>query len=581
MRFNRTSDARLVALIAVLALASAAIGQDSYQTSFEEGTDTPTGWARAERGVWEESGGHTGRRCLRVTDDGTSSSLWRLKAGWLKPHQLYRYTFWYKITPGGDRPVARVGMNFANHDFTTARDWEEVSFVFQAPKDVSRSEIWFGEWRLTGKSYLDDLKIEPVGASFLQKDGIVLDESERIEKGAYLFNWKIAWQNSAYARVIQDIKVESRCNALRFWEPDNGYFIHRYSVPGYRQTSGVIKSTMNIVKGKCVIEAGTDAKTWREVAVLDKVAMGAQHEIALPKELFPASEIYLKASFPAEIQIATYSYKAELEGNPPDLVGRTEFFRGRLFVVGSGPLALRFEEGAKDLVSLATGGKTVGGVGAQIAQFTEKGKGYKGTGIGCAGPLAVKGLDVKERTPSKCVVEVVAESAEAKEGVSPCEARFRFTLYADQSWVEGRLLSIKNLGKGECTLKGYNLLLQPAEPDKAKAKCYGAWAAWVLEKASLVALSMAEGDFTLGLRTAADGPHGDITRPLDVRVGAGLAWEGNEPAIAFGVVHSAQDRDVFQEVKRVQPTLASPTPSGSLTYQEEKAETMAPPKEQK
>ena len=564
------------ALIGVL--WSAAAADDFYQTSFEEGRERPTGWTQPDRGVWESSGAHTGKRCISVTDDNTAGHLWKCKAPWLEPHRLYRFTFWYRTESPDKGPRVRVGLNFANHDYTGKPEWQEQSFVFRAPKSVEKAEIWFGQWRLNGKAYFDDLKIEPVGVSYQHKDGITLGGCERIEKGKYLFDWKIEAENSAYVRVSQDMKTESRGGCIRFWERDNGYFIHRYLVPGHRQLSGTLFiDKINIAKKQCIIAVGKDGKSWREIA---RLAEGSKHKLALPKDLFPASAIYVKASFPAEIQLSNYRYEAELEGALPDLKGETRFFRGHLLALDNGAIRLKFEEGTRHLLSLGMAGRPIGSVGAQLAQFSRKGEGYKGTGIGWTGAAVVKRFDVKERTDAKCVVDVTGEWGDVPPGLQPCEATYRFIVYAGRHWIESRLLSIKNLGKSECTVRGYYHLLQPSQ-ETAKPKCYGSYAVWLQKGASVAALAEQERDFTLGLRKAGDDLHGDLTRPLQAGIAPGAVWESTQPRLIVCIVPSAEAKEVYRQVERMRSAAMSPAPSGKIVYEEEMAETAPPQKEQK
>ncbi|NOZ24306.1 MAG: hypothetical protein GXP25_24785 [Planctomycetes bacterium] len=547
---------------------------ESYATSFEKGKDLPAGWNTSGICTWEKSGGHGGKRCLSVTDDDTKGALWRCKAVWMQPHKFYRYTVWVRSESPDKAPRVRVGTNFANHDYVGTPEWQQKVFTFWAPTKLDNAELWLGVWRLNGKDYFDDLKVEPVGVSFFRKGNIVLGESERIEKGAYIFDWKIRPENSAYARVIQDIHTESRGGSIRFWEPWNGYFVHKYYIPGHRQLSGTIFiGKINIVKGECIFEASKDGKKWDEITRLKE---GGRHEIRLPRSLFPASEIFVKALFPAEAQLSEYRYEAPLEGTPADLVGHTNYFRGHLLIVKNGPLSLRFECGLRELVSISADGNAVGWVGTKLAQFAGVGKGYKGSGMGVTNAATVKSFQVRERSDTKCVVDVTCEWSDVGEGLQACSAVVRFTVYAGQRWFESRVLSITNMGTAKSSLRGYGLTVQPANQAVAKPKCYGGYSVWLQGGNSLAAVALDEGDFTLGFRTTGGSAQGDVSRSVEATIGPGKTWEAKEPALFLGVIPSPDEAGAFREVQRIRPMLASPRPSGKITYEEEKAGPSAP-----
>jgi hypothetical protein len=62
--------------------------------------------------------------------------------------------------------------------------------------------------------------------------------------------------------------------------------------------------------------------------------------------------------------------------------------------------------------------------------------------------------------------------------------------------------------------------------------------------------------FTLGLRTADDVPHGDITRKLDVRIDPGMTWKGDEPEAIIFTSAGGKAKTVYREAERIRKLLS-------------------------
>ena len=241
---------------------------------------------------------------------------------------------------------------------------------------------------------------------------------------------------------------------------------------------------------------------------------------------------------------------------------------GPVLAIDNGKMKLHFGNGIK-IVGVTVDKKPIGGLECRLAQFEKEGVGYKNTGVGFPGPARVKRFEVKERSASRCAVDVTCEWTESKAAARKFEAVYRITVAVGQPWFESRLISIKNTDSVPYNVRGYYQQLQPADSEKAVPKCFPACAVWLqTPKVIGVAIENAE-DFALGLRKDEGQAKGEVTRALDVKLAPGKTWEGKEPPVFVFVMDQAAEGDVIEMRERI---LSRPQPAGALTYYEAKAE---------
>ncbi|NOZ19913.1 MAG: hypothetical protein GXP25_02365 [Planctomycetes bacterium] len=248
---------------------------------------------------------------------------------------------------------------------------------------------------------------------------------------------------------------------------------------------------------------------------------------------------------------------------------RTDMLRTEpVFWADNGVIKLCFEKPGPFFLSLYLSGHFAGRLGGAIAMFEKQGIGYKGAGVGSAFPTAVKSVDVKTQTASKCVVDVTLERTVSEETKRKYEATYRITLRPGLPWFESRLVSVKNTDTVKIVLRGYYHILQP-KSGVVEPRCYGAIGGWVGASPSVGAICWREGDFTLGFRKNGKILRGEITRRHSAAVAPGFAWEGEEPAVILFAVSAEDEEEFYRTAMKIQQDL-NQTPTGTITYPEKK-----------
>ena len=552
-----------------------------YETSFEEGTDTPTGWhPPAKRDDWAWSNdAHTGKRslCLIGHSETTGSSAWRSDPVPVQPNRIYRLRFWYKSEHEKELRGCGMGPAEVRIAFGHSAEWRQGEVLFWTFHKMDKTPLSFSIYHMKGKAFLDDVSIDTMGVAYLQQDGLVLSDSEKIQKGAYTFDWAFNRTTTNICRVATENTSNFMDNRIRFSAGKE--VVLTFDLDPYEQLSGKLSTRFcYYIDGELICSASKDGKTWTELGRMsdrkDIKQTGKKYAFDIPKSLYPAGKILIKLAATGVLQTNRVCYEAGLSGSPPDVVGRTTFFQGSLLEVGNGPLRLRLDQLSPQLASMSFRGNPVGSLGCMIAQYDKNGTGYKGTHIDSSGATTIKNIELKKREADECVVEVTAERAQS----GPCkrmfEAVYRLTLVAGQPWLRSRLLSVKNTDRVTYTVKGYYHLLTPADAS-AKPVCFPSVAGWVSETAVLGAALDVPDSFTLGLRKASGMPHGDITRKADAEIRPDMTWEGDEPEVAIFVCPEGDVGSAYEQAKEIAELLrrpASEIASGQITYEEEKQE---------
>ena len=520
-------------LIAGVVLTGAMLhGEPVLSTSFETGKDTPEGWIleRSCPGKWEQEG-HTGSRSVSLTGTSKNHGRWTFRNTPLEPNHIYRFSVWYKTKIGNKKKAPNsvlVGINTSFKKFKPSPDWTLAELTFRAPADGKGMAVRLGQFRFDGKLWFDDLTIEAVKPAYLERDGIQLDENERIEKGRYIFDTNLESPFTNCYRVAEKQTVVHHEN--RMWFRENRYLIHKYHVGGHMQRSAelFLKVTQEGPRErrrplKMIVEQSRDGNKWE---TLRTITSAGDYTIQLPKALFPARAVFVRITGSGNFQVRKLRYTAELDGSPPDLKGTTEAYKPNHAVLDNGALRLVVEEGRGPIVSIARGRQTVGRLECLIAQFEEKGMSYKNTGIGSAPAGRVKSFTVKKEE-GKQTVDIVVERVESEETKRRFEATYRLTLPDKKPWFESRLLSVKNTDKVGVKLLGYYHRLQPRADAGLRSHAWPLLAAWTGKREFLGITSRTPEAFVFGFRHE----YGDVTRPLDADLPAGETWKSEEPSV--------------------------------------------------
>jgi len=549
-----------VALLAVFCGCRVLTAQPAVETSFEKGTDAPEGWKSVGGPSTWEQGGRTGAKCVRLDGDGKCSSGWVLQPLPLEPRRTYRLSVWYRSDSKGENKsgVMVIMAGSLQKIYRHSPDWTLAEFVFRTPDSLDGTYLRFGQWHFLGTCWYDDCRIEPVSLAFEEKDGVVLDRHERIEKGAYIFEPDFLTDLTNCCRVEQGHTVQFHHD--KWWFHTNQYLIHEYRVGAHRQRSGSIRLRITyedprIDDNRVTVEAGPDGKTWTELGSYD--VLGEQ-SIELPQRLFPTDRVFVRMRGQGSMQVRTYQYTAQLEGSAKDLRGRTSAFRGQCVTVDNGVLRLTLEEGGRWLVSVARQGRPVGGLACVIAQFERAGVGYKGTGVDVAEATRVKDIEIVADEPTRCVLRVTAVREESAEARRKFEATYELTVYAGRNWFESKLVSVRNTDAVPYELRGYFHLLQPTGPGPWRPVCFPEESAWVNAQMMLGAATRQENDLTLGLRLSGIAACGDITRGLRAELAPGQVWTGAEPGVIIFTGDGVKPEDIVRQARDARDAAASP-----------------------
>lgn len=563
----------------VMATAAAFAGGRLYETSFEEGTDRPTGWtppAKAEQWRWENEG-HTGKRCVSLIGDSDEESAmsWVSDLIALEPNRLYCLRFWYKCEHEKKSRGPGMGPKDVRIAFPYSPEWKEGKIFWWVPTHVKNTQLEFHLYHAKAKLFLDDVSIESVAVAYLQQEGLVLSGFEKIEKGNYVFNWGFSPTTTTnICRVVERNTSNYMDQRIRFNKDHE--VILKFQLGRFDQLSGKLFAKLcYYIDGDAVFSASRDGKAWTEIGRLSdtpKIEQSSKSgEFQVPDSVYPANALFLRILSTGVLQISGFRYEAKLGGSPPDMVGRTSFYQGHLLEVNSGPLLLRFDQSSPLLAQLRFRDKPIGSVGCRIAQFEKEGIGYKGVGIDSSDPTGVKAIEVKKKDPTECVVEVTAERAESAPATRTFEAKYRFTIYAGQAWLKSELVSVKNTDSVGYTLKGYYHSLNAAS-DLVAPVCYPNSAGWIAEDSILGAVSSEPDAFTLALRKTEEGRFGDLTRRLDAVLQPGMTWEGNEPEIVLFVCPGGEPAAVHREAVRILGLVGKPpgeVAQGQIAYEEQ------------
>ena len=232
-----------------------------------------------------------------------------------------------RTAPGTSGGCIVTGPSFANRDYQAGEQWERKAFVFRTPDTVGGGYLRFGQWMVRGKVFFDDVQLVPVQPLNTRVDGIELGDGERIARGRYQARLRFGYEGSNYSPCLQ--YSQAGFNSNRWTMGDGAFVIYRHRIGAYPQRSAECRvRSAHHESGRLVAEASNDGESWTEVGQLDDVG---QIDAALPESLLPADEIYIRLRCEADeagqgaLQVHGYEYMAELDGDPPDAVGRTTF----------------------------------------------------------------------------------------------------------------------------------------------------------------------------------------------------------------------------------------------------------------
>ena len=318
-----------------------AVGQhpwhDDLAGAAADGDTAPAGWTLdGPDGRWVD------RQVLRVTGNGEDSGFWRNDTFRFAPGRLYH--FQARARRIGSSGSAVCGPAFANRDFSGLQsDWKTIDYVCRAPDNLDGSYVRLGHWRVNGAVEFDSVTLTPAVAVHGRSGDFVLGEGESIRDRVYTFAANYNHLGSNHHRPL--VRATSGFNSNRWTFGTGSEVVYRFGLPASAMTDA--KLVLNVgyhIRGACVAEASLDGEHWIEVA--RQTGLGTA-EGALPAEAANADRLFVRfrADGPgASFQLHAFQFRARLNGNPADAVGRTWYADLTEIAPGAYPERLTLDE---------------------------------------------------------------------------------------------------------------------------------------------------------------------------------------------------------------------------------------------
>ena len=335
---NLSSAFSIIILLAAGVFVAGSSGAQVIEVpnpSFEEGVDAPIGWTLSGgTGEWLEDEATEGTRSIQVTGTGQGSNHWRSEPLALEPLSVYVLTFDARSS-GSGTGTAISGPHYCNRDLGPLTDsWQSFSSVFYTPavlESWARS-LLFGQWHVRGAMVFDNVALYAAQPLYAEEDGLRLGEGERIEGNTYVFSAPHHSLSRNHSRPL--IHQQSRFNTYRWNFGAGSELVYRHHLDGRRQTTGEFEIAITYYRsGRLLAEASVDGEEWHSVG---EASGDGSASFAVPEALFPAEAVYVRLrgmardpvgtdSDPGSFTLNSYTYRAQLDGEPVSMRGKTTF----------------------------------------------------------------------------------------------------------------------------------------------------------------------------------------------------------------------------------------------------------------
>lgn len=248
----------------------------------------------------------TDRIVLGVKGTGNDMSWWRNTRLKLQPNSAYAVEFWLKGTGSG--VCALTGTNSVNRDLPPPPEWTRKQFIFRTPADTRDTFLRFGQWHWNGEILFDRIQLIPV-----QVVHAALGEGEQIRNGRYRFTSRYEHALSNAQAPLQ--RFTALFNTNRWVFTRNQEVVYRHQAGNYPMQEATLR--LNVVyeqNGSLTIMAQREGESdWR---VVGQVSGRGEHQLQLPRELFPARALLIRMVGQGEgtIQVGYYALEAILQG---------------------------------------------------------------------------------------------------------------------------------------------------------------------------------------------------------------------------------------------------------------------------
>ncbi len=318
----------MVALVGACGLTGFTLAAQNLlpNPQFGEGAGTPRGWSLVNgSGRWQ-SPAPGNAAALEVNGTGDDQSAWQSERLGFKPAGLYRLQFRGHRVDGASGGAAVAGTTRVNRDFGLDQEWQDNSYIFSVPSDVTNDLVRLGQWHAHGRLAFARATLTPVQAVHASPgEGLRLGEGESVRAGVYRFQPNFGWKGANAHRPL--VVNRAGFNSDRWLFSPGALLIYRFQVGAVLQQSAQVRmATVHHVAGELALEASRDGTTW--TTVTNHAAGQRGGPVPLPATLFPAREIFLRLSSRGEqasLQMSAFSYEATLADPPPDAEGATEF----------------------------------------------------------------------------------------------------------------------------------------------------------------------------------------------------------------------------------------------------------------
>jgi len=335
--------------------------------SFEQGESMPTAWTlnHGEGGL--VSPGAEGQRGISVTGNGRNDNAWTSPPLSLRDNAVYRLQFRARRVAGAGGSAVS-GPLCCNRDLRgVSRRWRAFESYFVTPQqaDPQQLRLRFGQWRADGQIAFDDVHVQRAIPLYARLEDLELGSGEVIRQGQYTFNAPFSQASANQARPLAWHRCHFNSNRWVFSSPQ-AQVVYRHRV-GRPQGDATIDLQIGWhQRGELVAEVRDPKGSWHELGSLAEVGSAS---FQVPAELLPADELWIRFTARASagqqetpsLQLHGYRYEANLEGDPPDLVGETRFLAIRdddeqleIKVIGIGDAV----PGGDNVVSLELESKT-------------------------------------------------------------------------------------------------------------------------------------------------------------------------------------------------------------------------------
>ncbi|MGC9319195.1 MAG: glycoside hydrolase domain-containing protein, partial [Armatimonadota bacterium] len=265
------------------------------------------------------------------TGSGSDTSHWRAEDPGLEPGATYEFSTWMRRAPEALGGLAITGPSFANMDRRPGEEWAEGRHVFVVPREAEEAYIRVGQWHADGTIFFDDVSLLPVTPLPVRRGALELGQGETVDGSSYSFTAPLGGYTGNYSRPLHSHTAHFNSHRWVFFP--GAEVIYRHEIGGLAMTGATIEPQIGwYAAGICIVEVGTDGRTWTQVGEMSDLGRGT---FEVPAETLPAEEIYVRLRSPGEgergesapgsFQIYNYGFRAELAEAVEPLRGATTF----------------------------------------------------------------------------------------------------------------------------------------------------------------------------------------------------------------------------------------------------------------